>query len=192
MTAIDGKICRIDQDLLRYKEQMARLPDGPAKDSLKRQAMQLLQQKKQYEGQRGTMMAQSFNLEQANFAVESVRSTAEAVRVMQGAAKDLKGQMRRIDVTKVEGLREEMEDLMMESSEMNEVLSRAYSTPDYLDEADLDAELAMLQGDLGGAEGAGEPSYLADLPAAADGAPALGSGGSKDRLRDTSSLPLAH
>lgn len=160
--SLDAKIRKLDADLLRLKEQMARSPPGPAKESIKRQAVQLLQQKKQYEQQRQLMMGQSFNLEQTNFAVESLRSTTDAVKVMKMTAKDMKRQMRKMDVGKVEDLRDTMEDLMAESNEINEVLSRSYGTPEYLDDEDLEAELGML---MEYQEAEENPSYLNELSA---------------------------
>lgn len=164
--AIDTKIRKLDGELLRYREQLARLPAGSAKESLKRQAMQVLQQKKQYEQQKTMMMGQSFNLEQANFTVESLRSTAETVTVMKTTARDMKKQMKAMDLGKVEDLRDEMEELMGETSEINEVLARSYGTPEYLDEADLEAELGMLQEFQGIEE---NPSYLNELSSAPTG-----------------------
>lgn len=161
--AVDGKIRKLDGELLRIKDQLNRCPEGPSRDSLRRQAMQILQQKKQYENQRATMQAQSFNLEQANFTVESMQSTAQTVQVMKSTAKDMRKTLGKMDIGKVEDLRDEMEDLMMESNEINEVLARSYGMPGDLDEADLEAELGMLQ-DLQEMEDT--PSYLSELPAA--------------------------
>jgi charged multivesicular body protein 5 len=108
-------------------------------------------------------MGQSFNLEQANFTVESLRSTAETVTVMKTAAKEMKQNMKAMNIDKVEDLRDELAELMEDSNEINEVLSRSYGTPEYLDEADLEAELGMLQEFQGIEE---NPSYLDDIPSA--------------------------
>lgn len=164
--SLDAKIRKLDTDLIRFKEQLARSPPGPGKESIKRQALQLLQQKKQYEQQRQLMMGQSFNLEQTNFTVESMRSTVDTVTVMKATAKDMKSQMRRMDMGKVEDLRDTIEDLMTETNEINEVLSRSYGTPEYLDEEDLEAELGML---MEYQEVEENPSYLDELPATSSG-----------------------
>lgn len=142
---------------------MARLPDGPSKESLKREALQILQQKKQYESQKTMMMSQSFNLEQTNFTVEGMKSTVQTVQVMKATAKDMQKQLKQINIDKVEDLREQMEDFMTDTFEINEVLARSYGTPDYIDEADLEAELGMLQ-ELQEVEE--NPSYLQDIPSA--------------------------
>jgi charged multivesicular body protein 5 len=110
-----------------------------------------------------TMMGQSFNLEQANFAVESLRGTQAMVGAMSDGAKTMKQQMKSINVNKVEDLRDTMEDLLMETEEINEILGRSYGTPEYVDEADLEAELSA----LGALQGVAEsPSYLDQLPSA--------------------------
>lgn len=168
---IEGKIAKLDADLLKLKEQMAKQrPGTSAYEGLKRQAMQVLQQKRQYEQQRNNLQSQSFNLEQTAFTVDSLKTTTETVAAMRLASKEMKTQMKAIKVDRVEDLHDELADLMEQSSEINEVLSRSYDTPDVLDEDDLEAELAMLgegSGDLYSSLSEAEaatPSYLADLP----------------------------
>ena len=51
---MDKKVARIDGELQKYKQQMSKMRDGPAKNAVKQKALRLLKQKKQYEGQ-GTM-----------------------------------------------------------------------------------------------------------------------------------------
>lgn len=41
-----------------------------------------------------------------------------------------------------------MAELMDDFNEINDALGRSFATPDYLDEADLDAELEMLEDEL--------------------------------------------
>lgn len=82
---------------------MARLPEGSAaKNSIKQQAMRILQQKRMYENQRGMMMQQSFNMEQTNFATESVKDTVTVVQAMKVASKDMKKTMRKLDISQIE------------------------------------------------------------------------------------------
>jgi hypothetical protein len=40
-------------------------------------------------------------------------------------------------------MQDELQDLMEESNEVQELLARSYSTPDYVDEADLEAGKAF-------------------------------------------------
>lgn len=60
---------------MKYKDQMNKLRPGPGLNALKQKALRLLKQKKLYEGQRDQLMQQSFNLEQANMAKETLENT---------------------------------------------------------------------------------------------------------------------
>jgi len=139
---VEVKIRKLDAELLKLRDQMSRLPDNsPSKASLKQQALRILQQKKQYESQKGMMMQQSFNLEQTAFTTESLRDTVVMVDAMKTSATEMKKMNKQMDVGKVEDLRDELQELMQDSVEVQEVMSRAYDVPgEYLDEADLEAE----------------------------------------------------
>lgn len=69
---------------------------------MKQQALRILQQKRLYENQRSMMMQQSFNMEQTNFATESVKDTVLTVQAMKTATKELKSSMRKINLEQVE------------------------------------------------------------------------------------------
>lgn len=143
--SLDEKIRKLDGELLVLKEKISRSPAGsPAGDGLRRQAMQVLQQKKQYESQRGTLSSQAFNVEQTAFAIENSQATVETVAAMKVASKQLKSSMKAININTVESLHDTLTDLMEESKEINEVLSRSYNTPDYIDDDELNSELQML------------------------------------------------
>lgn len=98
------KIKKLDAELARYKDQMSKLRDGPAKNSIKQKAMQILKQKKMYENQRDMLMQQSFNLEQTNFATQSLKDTVTTVETMKVAAKSMKQQYKQINIDKIEVL----------------------------------------------------------------------------------------
>lgn len=136
---------------------MSRLPPGSAKESIKSQALRVLQQKKQYEQQRGLMMQQSFNMEQAAFAIDNSKATLETVAAMKQGAKEMKQAYKKLNLDKVEDVQDELTELMAESAEVQEVFGRSYGVPgEYVDEADLEAELAG----LGELEAEGDLSYL--------------------------------
>lgn len=69
---------------------------------MKQQALRILQQKRMYENQRGMMMQQSFNMEQTNFATESVKDTLVTVNAMKTATKEMKASLRQLDIDKIE------------------------------------------------------------------------------------------
>lgn len=71
-------------------------------NAMKQQALRVLQQKRMYENQRGMMMQQSFNMEQTNFATESVKDTLVTVGAMKAATKEMKSTLRQMNIDKIE------------------------------------------------------------------------------------------
>ena len=47
-------------------------------------------------------MQQSFNMEQTNFATESVKDTVTVLQAMKSASKDMKKTMRKLDISQIE------------------------------------------------------------------------------------------
>lgn len=45
---IEQKVQKLDTELRKYKEQLAKMREGPAKNSVKQKAMRVLKQKKMY------------------------------------------------------------------------------------------------------------------------------------------------
>ncbi|KAJ3400889.1 hypothetical protein CcCBS67573_g07426 [Chytriomyces confervae] len=159
--SVEVKIKRLDAELIKYKEQMGKMRDGPAKDSVKQKAMRILKQKKLYEGQKDQLMQQAFNMEQASMTTENLKNTIVTVDAMRTANKEMKAQYKKIDIDKVEALQDEMEDLMEQANEIQETLGRSYGLPEGIDDDDLEAELDALADDLYEEEEE-IPSYLQD------------------------------
>jgi len=116
-----------------------------------------------FENQRDQLMSQSFNMEQANFATQSMKDTATTVAAMKDANKTMKSQFKEIKINDVENVFDEMQDLLEDANEVNDLLARSFATPYEVDEADLDEELAAL-GDELDVEVDSVPSYLQTAP----------------------------
>ena len=58
---------------------MKGMRDGPSKDMVKRKAKRILSKKREYERQLERSRTQSFNLEQASYAMQNVRDTRTTV-----------------------------------------------------------------------------------------------------------------
>ncbi|KAJ3070132.1 hypothetical protein HDU98_006832 [Podochytrium sp. JEL0797] len=159
--SVEVKIKRLDAELIKYKEQMGKMRDGPGKDAVKQKALRVLKQKKLYEGQKDQLMAQTWNMEQASMTTENLKNTLVTVDAMKAANKEMKTQYKKINLDKVEQLQDEMEDLMEQANEIQETMGRSYGLPDGLDEDDLEAELDAL-GDELYEEDEEIPSYLQD------------------------------
>eukprot|EP00850_Spirogloea_muscicola_P014169 SM000100S09396 [mRNA] locus=s100:122447:124178:+ [translate_table: standard] len=155
---VDDKIRKLDAQLAVCRETIKRAR-GPAQDAAKRRALNLLKQKRMYEGQRDQLYSQSYNLEQVAFASEGLRDAQHTMAAMKSANKDLKGNMKTLRIEDIDKLQDDMMDIMDYSNEVQETLGRSYGVPDDIDEEDLMGELDALEADMG-SESAGVPSYL--------------------------------
>merc|ERR1712224_1023890 len=126
---------------------------------------EVLKRKKMYEGQRDMVAGQQFNIDQASFGIESAKANVQTVAAMKGANQELKRTLKKdLNIDDVDDLADDMAEMMDEFNEINEALGKNFATPDYIDEADLDAELELLEDELFEEE-VGEtadstPSYL--------------------------------
>ena len=92
-------------------------------------------------------MGQQLNLEQAQFAQESIQDTINTVNSMQQAYDIQKRQMKQINVGKVEAMMDNFADLQMDQEEINEVMSRNYAL-EGMDETELEDELNELDNEI--------------------------------------------
>jgi charged multivesicular body protein 5 len=156
---LDVKIGELDKELIKYKDQLKKVK-GPAAEGVKRRAMDCLKRKKMYQGQRDQLGAQAFNIESTCFALDSIKDTQQTVAAMTAGAKQLKAENQKLDIGQIEDMQDDLTDLFEDMEEIQEVMSRAYNCPEGLDDADLDAELAMLGDDLECADFDSEPGYM--------------------------------
>jgi len=160
---IDEKLKRLDTELLKHREAMKKLRPGPGLEAAKQRALRVLKQKKLYESQRDQLYSQQFNLDQVSFTTQNMQDTANQVKAMKAANKELKVAFKStdLDVNSIEAMQDEMSDLMEQSNEIQDVLGRNYSVPDDLDEEDLLGELEALEADMAAeAETGDTPCYL--------------------------------
>jgi len=145
--SVQKKISMLDKELLKYKEQMKKMRDGPSKNMVKQKAMRVLKQKKMYESQLENLRNQSFNMEQANFATQTLKDTKTTVDAMKLGVKQMKKEYKKVDIDQIEDLQDDMEDMLDQANEVQEALGRTYGMPE-MDDADLDAELDALGDDM--------------------------------------------
>ena len=141
---IEKKVAKIDAELIKYKEQMKKMRNGPSKNMVKQKALRLLKQKKQYEKQIEGMRNQSFNMDQTNFTTQMLKDTKVTVDAMKTGLKEMKREYKKVDIDKIEDLQDDMADMLEDANEIQDVLGRAYGMPDDIDEDDLEAELDAL------------------------------------------------
>lgn len=143
--SVDKKIARLDQELSKYRDQMKKMRDGPSKNMVKQKALRVLKQKRAYEQQRDNLMQQSFNLEQTNYGIQSVKDTKTVVDAMKVSVKEFK--YKKINIDNIEDLQDQLEHLTEHSNEIQEIMGRSYGMPE-VDDDELEAELEALGDDL--------------------------------------------
>ncbi|CAJ0752840.1 19851_t:CDS:2 [Entrophospora sp. SA101] len=131
--AVEVKIKKLDAELVKYKDQMKKMKDGPAKNTVKSKALRVLKQKKLYESQRDQLQQQSFNMEQASFTTDNLRNVMTTVDAMQTANKEMQKQYKKIDINKIE-----------QANDIQETLGRTYGLPEDIDENELEAGLEII------------------------------------------------
>jgi len=162
---IDQKIKKLDEELAKFKAQMSKMRDGPAKKAVQQRALRVLKQKKIYEKQRDVLYTQQFNIDQTKFAQENLQDTVTTVAAMKQANTELKTQFKEINVDEIEDVHDDMEEMLDMNNEIQEVMGRQYGVPDEVDEEDLMNELATLEDEVANEEEV--PSYLVSAQSAA-------------------------
>ena len=159
-----------------YKDKLKTAKSPAAKKNIQKRAMEVLKRKRMYEQQRDNMAGQQFNVDQAAFSIESAKATVSTVAAMKSANTELKRTIKKdLNIDDVEDIADDMAELMEDFNEINEALAQNFSTPEDIDEADLEAELDMLGDELEEEEFEADatPSYLqeSNLPAQPTTAP---------------------
>lgn len=159
-----AKILQLDKELKGYRDKMQTTKNAAAKKNLQKRAMEVLKRKRMYENQRDQLAGQQFNIDQVSFGIDSAKATVSTVVALKAANVELKSTLRKdLNINDIDGLADDMAELMDDFNEINEALGQNFATPDDIDEADLEAELEMLgdeleEADLESADAV--PSYL--------------------------------
>mmetsp|Transcript_21324 Transcript_21324/g.19402 ORF Transcript_21324/g.19402 Transcript_21324/m.19402 type:complete len:220 (-) Transcript_21324:52-711(-) len=157
---IDVKIKGLEDELRKFQAQL-KTAKGSAATMLKKRAIDTLKRKKMYETQRDQLAGQQFNIDQTSFAIETIKSTHITVAAMKEANKTLKVETKKLNISEIEDMQDDLEDQLEDAGEISDILGRSYGTPNDIDEADLEAELACLGDELESIDVEQEtPAYL--------------------------------
>lgn len=162
---LDTKIAALDKELNVYKQKLKTANNPATKRNIQKRAMEVLKRKRMYEQQRDTLMGQQFNIDQAAFGIESAKATIDSVAAMKAANVEFKKTLKNdLNIDDVDDLADDLADMMEEMNEINEAIGRNFATPEDITEADLEAELDMLEDELEEENLIGDatPSYLQD------------------------------
>eukprot|EP01035_Chromulina_nebulosa_P016973 gene16973-22469_t len=157
---IDVKIKGLEDELRKFQTQL-KTAKGSAATMLKKRAIDTLKRKKMYETQRDQLAGQQFNIDQTAFAIETIKTTHITVAAMKEANKHLKVENKKLNISEIEDMQDDLEDQLEDAGEISDILGRSYGTPNDIDEADLEAELACLGDELESIDVEQEtPAYL--------------------------------
>ncbi|CAH1119247.1 unnamed protein product [Phaedon cochleariae] len=156
---VEKKIATLENDLRRFRDQMSKMREGPGKNAVKAKAIRILKQKKMYENQLDNLRGQSFNMEQANMAHQTLKDTQITVVAMKDGVKQMKTEFKKINLEDIDDIQDELADMLEQADEVQQALGSTYNTPD-LDEDDLAAELDALGEEIGLDD---DQSYLDDV-----------------------------
>eukprot|EP00826_Nyctotherus_ovalis_P045490 TRINITY_DN5040_c0_g3_i1.p1 TRINITY_DN5040_c0_g3~~TRINITY_DN5040_c0_g3_i1.p1 ORF type:complete len:184 (+),score=71.25 TRINITY_DN5040_c0_g3_i1:250-801(+) len=162
---IQAKVNECTKQLNEVKEMM-KTQKGVAYKSSQKKALMILKRRKMYEAQLNSILNQQFNIDQVQFTSETIQSTLDAAAGMKQAADAQKNAMKNLDLDKLEELQDDMQDMMDDQEEVQEILGRDYAVDGY-DEAEVEAELEELDGDIVNEklEGNKAPSYVPQVSA---------------------------
>uniref|UniRef100_A0A1B6IZ16 Charged multivesicular body protein 5 n=1 Tax=Homalodisca liturata TaxID=320908 RepID=A0A1B6IZ16_9HEMI len=161
--SIDGKIAKLDVELKKYKDQMVKMREGPAKNNVKQKALRVLKQKKMYESQVDSLRQQAFNMEQTNFATQSLKDTQATIVAMKAGVKTMQKEIKKLNIDQIEDLQDEMTDMLELHEELQGAIGRTYGMPE-IDDDELQAELDALGDEIALDE---DTSYLDEVKAPA-------------------------
>lgn len=119
-------------------------PDGFAKNLLQRKARNILVRKKRYEQQAEELREKAFNMDSLASSVNAADDMKVIAGVMKSGTKELKKQLNKVDLDKVEDFQEELKDLMEMTEDVQQALSKNYDVPDDIDDDELNAQLEIL------------------------------------------------
>ncbi|XP_021342991.1 charged multivesicular body protein 4b-like isoform X4 [Mizuhopecten yessoensis] len=111
----------------------------------KRVALQALKRKKRYEKQLTVIDGTLSTIEFQREALENANTNTEVLKVMQGAAKAMKGAHKNLDVDKVHIMMDEVADQQEVANEITEAISNPVGFGEDVDEDELLSELEELE-----------------------------------------------
>lgn len=124
---------------------------------------------------------QSYNMEQANFAAQTLKDTHSTVAAMKDGMKSMKKEFKKINIEEIEDIQDDMADMLEQAEEVQDAMGRAYGMPE-IDDDELQAELDALGDEIALDD---DTSYLDDVvkaPAAPDKEPGADSVTNKDGI----------
>ncbi|CRH01508.1 vacuolar-sorting protein SNF7, putative [Plasmodium relictum] len=114
-------------------------------NNLRNKAANLIKKKKVYENNKENTLGIQFNIDQIKFANDNVQMSIDTCKALKNTSKVLKKNIKKVNISKIEKLQDDIYDYMEEAKEIGEILSSSYEIPLDLDENEIDAELSLIE-----------------------------------------------
>ena len=114
MNDIDAKCAKMDQEIQSVYQQL-RSCRGSQKQYLKQRLVQLLKRRKMYGKRVGNYMKHQMVLDNVAFTNENIQNTIDMCQAMKQSNEAQKALMKKIDLDKMEDIRDDMQDMMWEA-----------------------------------------------------------------------------
>ncbi|ODN05505.1 Charged multivesicular body protein 5 [Orchesella cincta] len=154
---LDRKIEQCDAELRKINNQMKNGIPGISKRSLQEKARGVLVRKKRFEQQVEQLRDKSFNLDSLAMNITAAEDTTTIATVMQNGTKQLKKQLRKIDLDEIEQTQDDLADLMEMTDDIQAAVSKNYDVPQDIDDDELNSQLELLGDEI---VADNDPSYI--------------------------------
>lgn len=165
---IEKNIERYNKELTVIKkkieeEKKKKTPNPQVINSLRKKAEIIIKRKKVYETNKENTLGIQFNIDQVKFANDSLKTQIDTCKVLAVSSKELKKNIKKININKIEKLQDDIFDYIEESKEITEILGNSYEIPVYMDENEIDTELALVEDSILDEELVAEEGTIADV-----------------------------
>lgn len=147
ISKLDTEISQLNMQLANIQKRLSTIKSPQGQKSLRSQALKLLNKRKKLEQMRDSLDNQEWSMTQAQMMTDTLQNTMISVNALKQHNSILKQQYGKIDIDKLEDMKDEMVDLIEKGEELQNALNlnmTGNSMEDDINEDELDAELNAL------------------------------------------------
>ncbi|CAI1861632.1 hypothetical protein SEUBUCD646_0B05840 [Saccharomyces eubayanus] len=143
ISQLDTQIAQLNFQLQNIQKSLQR--SNNKQPSLRKQALKILNKRKQLENMKDSLDSQSWSMTQAQMTNDNLQNTMITINALKQTNNAMKAQYGKIDIDKLQDMQDEMLDLIEQGDELQEVLAMNNNGElDDISDAELDAELDAL------------------------------------------------
>lgn len=147
ISKLDTDISQLNIQLTDIQKRLSKIKSPQGQKSLRSQALKLLNKRKKLEQMRDSLDNQEWSMTQAQMMTDTLQNTMISVNALKQHNSILKQQYGKIDIDKLEDMKDEMVSLIEKGEELQNALNLNMGDnfmEDDIDEDELDAELDAL------------------------------------------------